>query len=386
MENNWLKEFFIGATVTAIILNIITGCDKEKEVKKEIISPPAKTATIMDSPSDKKLSDLLGFEMTVKAEKLYNAGLALEDKNKNEEAIEKYKEALELKIDTTYFTRLGELLEKEEKYLEAKDLYKKALDLNPRWFWKAFARSTFLTGDYEETIKILEEFKNKPDINFGMCWPEFFVDNKGEEEIKLYTLATQLHPKEIEYWLILGEKQESQKHYKEALKSFKKAAEINPKRHYAWIQQARIAEKLGNIEETIKVYEKASKLYFPTKNRYRLGNLYLETKQYEKAAKMLLTVPEFELTKAFGDEDPEPAHYPDAKTKAITALNHLLEENPNKAETWKMLGDCYHPFIQTEKKIKAYRRAVELEPDNKEYKNLLNQSLGMKKTIDEKQK
>ncbi len=50
--------------------------------------------------------------------------------------------------------------------------------------------------------------------------------------------------------------------------------------------------------------------------------------------------------------------------QAEQLLNKVVEENPNRSEAWRWIGDCRYNLLRFEEAIDAYVRARELDPNN----------------------
>jgi cytochrome c-type biogenesis protein CcmH len=61
----------------------------------------------------------------------------------------------------------------------------------------------------------------------------------------------------------------------------------------------------------------------------------------------------------------------------VKRLEKRLEENPNDAESWRMLGWTYYNMSRHKDAVAAYRRAVDLQKDNPTLKALLGEAMVM---------
>ena len=199
-------------------------------------------------------------------EKYFFDGIrALENKN-NEEAVEKFKKAIDLKPDfiEAYFN-WGYSLNKLGKYEKAAEKFKKAIELNPDFSAAYFNWGISLGGlnKYEESgekfKKAIELKPNYPDayLNWGISLDEF---KKYEEAIEKFKKAIELNPYFSEAYFNWGISLIKLEKYEEAIEKFKKAIELKPDYAKSYFNWGFCLGKLFKYKEAIEKLEKAIEL------------------------------------------------------------------------------------------------------------------------------
>jgi tetratricopeptide (TPR) repeat protein len=193
-------------------------------------------------------------------------GGALHDLGKEEEAIEKYKKAIELDPnDASPYNGWGNALGDLGKEEGAIEKYKKAIELDPKYAISYYNWGIALSdlGKEEEAI---EKYKKTIELDPNDTSPYNGWGNalgelgKNEEAIEKYKKAIELDPKfALPYvnWgialLNLGKKEE-------AIEKYKKAIELDPKYAFPYNGWGNALSDLDKKEEAIEKYKKAIEL------------------------------------------------------------------------------------------------------------------------------
>ncbi|MBW2364726.1 MAG: tetratricopeptide repeat protein [Deltaproteobacteria bacterium] len=182
----------------------------------------------------------------------YHLGLALEKENKNEKAINHYKEAVRIRPD---FLRarnsLGKLLAKAGRYESAVEHYTYALRLNQK--------------------------TSEGHFNLGFA---LMKTGNLDEAVKHYTKAIEIDKEHADAHYNLGVILSRQKRHETAAKQFIEVIRINPKDAEAYNNLGNSFLRLGKIKEAVKYYKKAVKVNpnYPTAQK----NLNIVLKHMEK--------------------------------------------------------------------------------------------------------
>ena len=216
------------------------------------------------------------------AEEYFNLGNALADSARYDEAIEKFKKALEInpkyvdayinwgmalcnKAETAVVTTGTTWEEQEKRYRKAIELFQKAAEIDPGSA-KAYSNwgvALNKLGRYEEAI---EKFKKAVEINpkyngVYLNWG-WALENLGrkEEGIEIYQRAVEINPKDDEAYSNWGVALGGLGRYEEAIEKFKKVVEINPKYTYAYDKWGYALDFLGREDEAVEVWRKKEEI------------------------------------------------------------------------------------------------------------------------------
>ncbi len=172
---------------------------------------------------------------------------------KNEEAIESFDHALEIRPDEYTWHYRGMALSDAKRYEEAIVSYDKAVEINPckdeSWFNRGNALSKL--GRYKEAI---ESYDKTIAINPGNPDNYESFNNRGtalnksglhEEAVLSYDKALAINPSSYEAWYNRGATLSIARKYAEAVISYEHALKINPQDHRVWNNKG-IAEFLAD--------------------------------------------------------------------------------------------------------------------------------------------
>ncbi len=167
-----------------------------------------------------------------KAERLFQAGVAISLTGKYEKAIEYYKKALDIKTDyAEAFFGMGAAFNNLGKYDIGIKYYKKAIDIKV---------------DYADAY-----------FDMGHSYMEIGNIKKA---IECYQKAIDINPNDAEAYFHLGRIHDKRGSNEEAIKHYKKAIEINPDYAAAYCNLGCIDLRLGNIDNGIKLLKHAARL------------------------------------------------------------------------------------------------------------------------------
>lgn len=280
-------------------------------------------------------------------------------------AAKKYSEAKNLKAAelAVFFTELvknGDNLNTQENYSAALDYYKKAALMNPEdKILQDKIQKIYLTtkSNYGDAVKFYEALTALNSQN-GNLW---FYLAYSYGEIKNYDAAItayqnylNLNPKNYVGYGNLGWTYNKLERYDAAIESFKNSINLKPDYDFAhnWLESA-YAEKYVKLNtDSEKVYTDAVKFYTQLINKnqkdstayYWLGRYYDILQKYPDAVKALQT-----------------------SAKLKPALN-----------TYVQLGQVYENWGKKSKAISAYKKALEINPDEPYTKNKIAALTGKK--------
>ena len=281
-ESNRLSDKFykhLSAKETAKAKNIIEHLDyiaaanhapeKKSEIEDSVIQMMFEINDL-DNAEKKLLDKKRECKKTSNSEELahclFGLGILNANKEKFNEALESYDEALEIKPEyQDAWVNRGSALSNLGKYEEALKSYDEALKIKPDSYqaWNNRGNSLFKMGKYKEAIKSFDEaLKIKPDfhharINRGATLSKL---GKHEEAIKIYDEAIKLKSDDHLVWNNRGNSLSALSKHKEAIKSFDEALKIKPDFQDAWYNHGNTLSDLGKYKEAIKSYDEAIKL------------------------------------------------------------------------------------------------------------------------------
>ncbi len=161
--------------------------------------------------------------------------------------------------------------------------------------------------------------------------------------------------------------------YDEALESVDKSIAIDSSRLSPYLTKGYIHHTLGQWYEGAEAYERA--LAIDPENPVVLNNYaYMLSEQNHRLEDAL------QMVKRALEIEPESASYLDTHAwllyrlgcpaDALVILNQALKGNSDSAELHEHLGYIYQALGKESRAKKAWRRALEIEPDNEEYARL----------------
>ncbi|AEG18745.1 tetratricopeptide repeat protein [Methanobacterium paludis] len=195
-----------------------------------------------------------------------NKGVILYHLNYFDDALHAYEKAIEL--DSSYsfaWTNRGVIFKKFYNIPEALENYIEAITLNPK---NAVALSNigvildeigFFEEAYEIQVKstILNPYYPLAWYNIGVVLGK--IGGSPEDILKAYDKATELNPKDADFWFNKGHALIKLNEYLKALDSFDKTTHINPNLIKAWNDKGSLLIKLSRPKEALLAFNTALK-------------------------------------------------------------------------------------------------------------------------------
>ena len=254
--------------------------------------------------------------------------------DRNDEAVDAYKQAIELAPDQIFaWNNLGNLCLKIRRNDEAMIAFQKAIKHNPKdsIAWNGLGNVYYKTGYADDAIAA---FRKAIEFTPGLSLP----------------------------WNGLGDVYVTIGRISEAVIAYQKSIELNNQSVTPWLRLADIYLKQGHHRDAIKAYQRA--LSFDPKNSLvwnDLGLLYLNSKAFEDAEDAFVKA--VELDRAFGWAYSNLAltfasqgRHKEAIPLYLKSIE-LLNENKDKAVSWNRLANTHRSLMDYEKAIAAYQKA-----------------------------
>lgn len=268
----------------------------------------------------------------------YNAIALLKTSvEKNDDAIESYKQAIRLAPEQILvWNNLGNLCLKIGRNDEAMIAFQKAIDHNP-----------------------------KDSIAWNGMGDIYYRIGYINDAIKAYRKAVTFTPSLSHPWVGLGDAYASIGQIDESINAYQKSIELNNKIVSPWLKLAGLFSKYGRDREAIGTYHKA--LGIEPKNSFlwnELGLMYIKSGMHKGAIEAFQKA--IELDPCFGwahsnlglayTQIGKPAEAIQLYMRSIECLS----ENKDKATTWNRLADAYRSLKDYNNAIAAYQRADKL--------------------------
>lgn len=286
-----------------------------------------------------------------KAVTLYVDAVMLNDMAETNQAVSKLNEATTAnpKFSIAY-SLLGQIYQQMNDYPKSVTAYEKATSIN-KWSYR----------DY---------------LNLGKVYQAM---QKFNSAVKAYVRATEIKPDAAPAHLGAAESYYELKDYKNALKYGKRASQLDP-------NQAQVMQVLGNIYDAQKDYEQAIASYKRAlelnsnqpKVMNSLAQAYLRAGQFEPAYELLVSVTATEPTAATYQHLGYAAMKLKKNDEAIAAYRKSVELAPNDATAYKGLGVALMVAASqnNDEKLKAeaiaqWQKSLELQSDQPKLRELL---------------
>jgi tetratricopeptide (TPR) repeat protein len=218
--------------------------------------------------------------------------------------------------------------------------------------------------------------------------------SKPVEAIASAKKATELNDKFAEGFAILGVAiiAENPKNWSEAIAQAQQGAFLNPKNPFVQIAVGKIFEANGQLEQAAASYRRALQAdagFAPARlaliqAELNRGNRDAALAEARKAATEMPSSPEIQLL--IGEMDVRKGDY----AEALGFLEKAMKGLPGNADGWALLGRSYHAVRRYDEAADAYGKAVELAPQNLNYRTtyglILGQAGDLEKGLAELQK
>jgi len=306
----------------------------------------------------------------------YKKGFYYLEKGEYDKAIEYLKKAEEeIKDDYNLYFELGNTYIRLDNVKEALVYYERAYKL-AKSKEEIFETAGVIAGLYYD--------QENPDSSLKFCEIALKNTQSTSDLIRIYSLfglvytQKEMYQEAITYfnkvisfdksndfaYYGLGKVYLKQKEYQKAISEFKKAIEINP----AYIKSHKFIS-LSYYES--EDYEKAIQ---HTERALELINDLPSTERNKEKAKILNNYA-WILLKAKDEKTKNPK-------KALKYAQEVVYKlDDSYSEHWGTLAEAYYQNKMKDKAIEAVKKAIELEPDNQEYKERLEK---YNKSIDKK--
>ena len=286
----------------------------------------------------------------------YNQGCVLFNQGRKEQAIEKFRQALEI---APHLGALGNL----------------AMLLADR-------------GQHEQAIKPLEQLlRMDPDNvearnNLGRV---LLTQGKVVEAITQFRRVLGLQPDSVDAHVGLGVALSSRGELQEAVQHYRQALKIDPTSADAHANLGTEYRTQGNLDQAVEHWRRALSVK-PDYSyaHFNLGTAYLALGQLEEAAGHLRRTLQL-------DPDLAPAHTSlglilqrqGALEEAADHCRRALEIEPDDADATYLLGRVFDSQGKTDLAINQYRKALQYDPDSADFHNSLGLALGFRNQLDE---
>ncbi len=300
-----------------------------------------------------------------------NRGLALENLGRDQEALLCYHEAIKIKSDQAefYYNR-GNILQKLNLYSEALKDYQAAISINPNYgnayyncgnTLRELGHFNLAIGAYDKAIELLSNKSELYNIK-GFCLYEL---KEFESAIASYDIASALNPGNFQAFYNKANALIELKKYEEALINYDITIGLNSNYIEAYCNKGLTCSKLSWHELAIKNYEEAIKLDSENAEIYfNLGNEITKLGQFEKAIEIYdkAILIKADYANAFVNKG--------IALKELKKFNEALEcyekainLNPNLVEAYCNLGVVQYNLKKLNDSIKSYKKALVLKPD-----------------------
>jgi tetratricopeptide (TPR) repeat protein len=272
----------------------------------------------------------------------------------------------------------GNTLFEKGNYTQAIELYKQALQVSPdfEWAWYGLGKAHAKQGEYDQAIEAYQKaIYIKPDFEWAwyLLGNVYMDQGNYNQAIKTYQKITYIRPDFKWVWYNLGSAYGNQEKYDQAIDAFQKAIQFNPD-DASWYNLGVTYSKSGNDFDAIIAYQKAIEIK-PDKYEawYNLGISFYDLGKYEQAitayAKSIEIKPDNDAAWCnlgiayddLGDHD-----------KAIITYESSLKLNPFENVTWYNLGNAYFKQSNYAQAATSYQKSIALKP----YKHIAWNNLG----------
>jgi tetratricopeptide (TPR) repeat protein len=254
--------------------------------------------------------------------------------DRNDEAVDAYKQAIELAPDQIFaWNNLGNLCLKIRRNDEAMIAFQKAIKHNPKdsIAWNGLGNVYCKTGYADDAIAAFRkaiEFTPSLSLPWNGLGDVYVNIGRINEAVIAYQKSIELNNQSVTPWLSLADIYRKQDHHRDAIKAYQRALSIDPKNSLVWND---------------------------------LGLLYLDSKVFEDAEDAFVKA--VELDRGFGWAYSNLAltfanqgRHKEAIPLYLKSIE-LISENKDKAVSWNRLANTHRSLMDYEKAIAAYQKA-----------------------------
>ncbi|MCJ7435699.1 MAG: tetratricopeptide repeat protein [Anaerolineales bacterium] len=254
--------------------------------------------------------------------------------NRNDEAVDAYKQAIELAPDQIFaWNNLGNLCLKIQRNDEAMIAFQKAIKHNPKdsIAWNGLGTVYYKSGYTDDAIAAFRkaiEFTPNLSLPWNGLGDVYANIGRINEAVSAYQKSIELSDQSVTPWLRLADVYRKQDHHRDAIKAYQRALSIDPKNSQIWND---------------------------------LGLLYLNSRAFEDAEDAFVKAAELDrgfgwaygnLALTFASQGMHKEAIP-LYLKSIDLLN----DNKDKAISWNRLANTHRSLMDYEKAIAAYQKA-----------------------------
>lgn len=223
---------------------------------------------------------------------------------KNDEAIQAYKQAVEIAPEQLYvWNNLGNLCLKINKNDEAMLAFQKTLANNPKdaIAWNGLGLVYNRIGYFTDAISA---FRKSIEIAPLLAGPwagladAYVRTGQDQEAVRAYQKAIELNKNLAEPWMHLAEIFIRQSRFRDAVKTYQRALAVNPKNHQIWNQLGLAFLQLKSYEEAMHAFLRAIEIdrssgmvYSNLSVAYAQQGLYLDAIAASQKSLQIVTEP-----------------------------------------------------------------------------------------------
>ncbi|MFN2216153.1 MAG: tetratricopeptide repeat protein [Anaerolineales bacterium] len=264
------------------------------------------------------------------------------------ESIEALEHAVELAPDQSFpLNNLGNLFTELDRFDEAMVAFRTVIQRNPR-----------------------------DPMSLNGMGTVYYRQGKTKEAYRNFTQAIQAAPSFAHPWIGLGNIYNSQNQTEAAISAYQKAIDLD--RHLAlpWINIGSLFEKLNRLDDAAQAFQKAFDLDPTNPITWNAqGKIYMNTGCFDEAVCAFEKSIELDHGNGWSYVNLAQTYVCKGKFDEAIKLYHqsirMFKTRTEKAITWSKLGNIYQLKNDIENAIKAKKIALELDPDNEQFKNEL---------------
>ncbi len=309
-----------------------------------------------------------------------------EIKDRSVQIIEAYRRAIEL--DPSYgwpYHNLGLIYEQRQAYDEALRLFRQAFERHRNDADRAISWTK--VGDIYRvrtwTSLAIDVYKQATELDPTYPWPYhqlaliYQERRQYEEAVPLFQQAISQHVQSearAQAWNHLGNVYRALSRHREAIGAYRQAIELKPDFALPWSSVGDVCRLLDRPDEAIDAYRQAvdldPALAWPYHN---LALIYTERGETDRTAcEAAIILYRQAIERHQSDRERALAWNHLGNTyrtlhrleDAIKAYRQAIELDPDYTSPWNNLGDVYRALSYPEDAIDAYRHAIELAPQN----------------------
>lgn len=228
-------------------------------------------------------------------------------------------------------------------------------------------------SDAEDTLR-----QNPNDVAAHRLLAHIFTQQIGDRQqnrvdegmlhkaIEQYQKITELAPKDVDSWLMLGRLQKVAQNSVDAQNAFKKALEIEPDNEDALTGLAQVYLDLGDSTSAADLIKKLAEKSPSQRSLRALANAYEQMKEYSLAADALNRAIEMNPPDAsdLKHELAQDQLFAKQYAAALGTYQDLVKEEPSDAQAFLRMSQIYREQKDFAKAREMSDKAKNIEPDN----------------------